>query len=53
VHSLIHAGDHMRQITVVIVGTGWIGKKTTNPSRVRRAIKYARDENNADKHNDR
>lgn len=46
---LIHAGDHMRQITVVIVGTGWIGKKTANPSRVRRTIKYARDENNADR----
>ena len=45
---MIHAGDHMTQITVVIVGTGWIGKRAANPSRVRRMITYARDEKNAE-----
>ena len=32
----------MKSITVTIVGTGWIGKETTNPSRTKREIKYAR-----------
>lgn len=49
---MIHAGDHMKMITVVIVGTGRTGKKLVDPPRIRRAIKYARDEKNADTQNE-
>jgi len=40
------------EIRVWIVGTGWLGKKVANPPRIRRAIKYARDEKNADTQNE-
>lgn len=48
---MIHAGDHM-EIRVWIVGTGRTGKKLVDPPRIRRAIKYARDEKNADTQNE-
>ncbi|MDB4345492.1 hypothetical protein OAA43_00290 [bacterium] len=43
------------EIRVWIVGTGRTGKKLVDPPRIRRAIKYARDEKNADRNtrNDR
>jgi len=43
---LIHAGDHMKRITVRVRKTGRLGKPLD--SSFTRETKYARDEDNAD-----